>query len=67
MGDVPHCVYVHSMLDPWFRQAYPLKHLKKRPYWPWAEYDVLRDARTVIFTTGRERARAPIVLAVSRQ
>jgi|GEM_PF-3545146 len=25
----PHLVFPHGMLDPWFRRAYPLKHLKK--------------------------------------
>ncbi|MFL9952394.1 glycosyltransferase [Paraburkholderia nemoris] len=57
-SDVPYYVYVHGMLDPWFKQAYPLKHLKKWLYWPWAEYRVLRDARAVIFTTEEERVRA---------
>jgi glycosyltransferase involved in cell wall biosynthesis len=57
-SDVPYYVYVHGMLDPWFKQAYPLKHLKKWLYWPWAEYRVLRDARVVIYTTEEERARA---------
>jgi glycosyltransferase involved in cell wall biosynthesis len=55
---VPYYVYVHGMLDPWFKEAYPLKHLKKWLYWPWAEYRVLRDARAVIFTTEEERTRA---------
>ena len=55
---VPYYVYVHGMLDPWFKQAYPLKHLKKWLYWPWAEYRVLRDARAVIYTTEEERTRA---------
>ncbi|SMG44327.1 glycosyltransferase [Paraburkholderia susongensis] len=57
-SDVPYYVYVHGMLDPWFRDAYPLKHAKKWLYWPWAEYRVLRDARAVIFTTEEERTRA---------
>lgn len=57
-SEVPYYVYVHGMLDPWFKQAYPLKHLKKWLYWPWAEYRVLRDARAVIFTTEEERTRA---------
>lgn len=48
--DVPYFVFTHGMLDPWFKRAYPLKHLKKWLYWPWAEYRVLRDARGVIFT-----------------
>ncbi|MGF6570667.1 glycosyltransferase involved in cell wall biosynthesis [Paraburkholderia sp. GAS333] len=57
-SNVPYYVYVHGMLDPWFKEAYPLKHLKKWLYWPWAEYRVLRDARAVIFTTEEERTRA---------
>jgi glycosyltransferase involved in cell wall biosynthesis len=57
-SNVPYYVYVHGMLDPWFKQAYPLKHLKKWLYWPWAEYRVLRDARAVIYTTEEERTRA---------
>ncbi|HYR43261.1 MAG TPA: glycosyltransferase, partial [Terriglobia bacterium] len=40
----PYFVFPHGMLDPWFRRTYPLKHLKKMLYWPWAEYRVLRDA-----------------------
>ena len=52
---VPYFVFTHGMLDPWFKHAYPLKHLKKWLYWPWAEYRVLRDARAVIFTCEDER------------
>ncbi len=33
-GSVPYVVYTHGMLDPWFKQRYPLKHLKKMLYWP---------------------------------
>ncbi len=51
----PYFVFTHGMLDPWFKRAYPLKHLKKWLYWPWAEYRVLRDARAVIFTCEEER------------
>jgi glycosyltransferase involved in cell wall biosynthesis len=46
------------MLDPWFRRQYPLKHLKKWLYWPWAEYRVLRDAKVVLFTSEEERTLA---------
>lgn len=52
---VPYFVFTHGMLDPWFKKTYPLKHLKKWLYWPWAEYRVLRDARAVIFTCEEER------------
>lgn len=51
----PYYVFTHGMLDPWFKHTYPLKHLKKWLYWPWAEYRVLRDARRVIFTCEDER------------
>lgn len=51
----PYCVFTHGMLDPWFKQNYPLKHLKKWLYWPWGEYRVLRDALAVFFTTEEER------------
>jgi glycosyltransferase involved in cell wall biosynthesis len=51
----PYFVFTHGMLDPWFRHQYPLKHLKKCLYWPWAEYRVLRDARAVLFTCEEER------------
>ena len=43
------------MLDPWFKRTYPLKHLKKCLYWPWAEYRVLRDAQAVLFTCEEEK------------
>ena len=52
---IPYLVYTHGMLDPWFKRTYPLKHLKKWAYWPWADYRVLRDAQAVLFTTEQER------------
>jgi glycosyltransferase involved in cell wall biosynthesis len=52
---IPYFVYPHGMLDPWFKRTYPLKHLKKWAYWPWADYRVLRDAQAVLFTTEQER------------
>ncbi len=51
----PYFVFPHGMLDPWFKRTYPLKHLKKWLYWPWAEYRVLRNARAVFFTCDEER------------
>ncbi len=55
----PYYVFPHGMLDPWFRRRYPLKHLKKWLYWPWADYRVLRDARAVFFTCEQEKLLAP--------
>jgi glycosyltransferase involved in cell wall biosynthesis len=51
----PYVVFTHGMLDPWFKRTYPLKHLKKWLYWPWADYRVLRDAAAVLFTSEDER------------
>jgi glycosyltransferase involved in cell wall biosynthesis len=51
----PYLVFTHGMLDPWFKHHYPLKHLKKWLYWPWAEQRVLRDAWAVLFTSEEER------------
>jgi glycosyltransferase involved in cell wall biosynthesis len=55
----PYFVFTHGMLDPWFKHAYPLKHLKKWLYWPWADYRTLRDARAVLFTCEEEKLLAP--------
>lgn len=51
----PYFVFTHGMLDPWFKREYPLKHLKKWLFWPWADYRVLRDASAVLFTCEEER------------
>ena len=50
---VPYCVFAHGALDPWFNQRYPLKHLKKRLYWP-IQHPVLRDAQALFFTSAPE-------------
>jgi len=55
---IPYFVFPHGMLDPWFKRTFPLKHLKKWLYWPWADYRVLRDAAAVIFTSEEERSKA---------
>jgi glycosyltransferase involved in cell wall biosynthesis len=54
-SDTPYVLFTHGMLDPWFKKQYPLKHVKKWMYWPWAEYRVLRDAQAVLFTSEEER------------
>jgi glycosyltransferase involved in cell wall biosynthesis len=50
----PYMVFSHGMLDPYFKQAFPLKHLKKWVYWILSEYWVLRFAYRVLFTTKAE-------------
>jgi len=47
-------VFTHGMLDPYFKHAFPLKHLKKWLYWLPVEYWVLRHADRVLFTCGVE-------------
>ncbi len=51
----PYLVFTHGMLDPYFKHAFPLKHLKKWPYWLLAEYWTLRAANRVLFTTEAEK------------
>ena len=62
----PYYVFPHGMLDPWFKRAFPLKHLKKSLYWPWADYRVLRDASAVLFTCEAEKLLAPSSFALYR-
>jgi len=54
---VPYYVFAHGMLDPYFRRAFPAKHLQKTACWLAAERRVLRDARAVLFTCEEERLR----------
>ena len=53
-GKVPYVVFSHGMLDPYFKRAFPRKHLKKWIYWVLGEYWVLRGAYRVLFTTREE-------------
>lgn len=55
---IPYFIYTHGMLDPWFKDNYPLKHLGKWLYWPWTDYRVLRDAKSVIYTCEEEKEQA---------
>lgn len=54
-GNTPYVVFTHGMLDPYFKHAYPLKHIKKWLYWVPAEYWILRDAYRVLFTSKAEK------------
>jgi glycosyltransferase involved in cell wall biosynthesis len=51
---MPYYVFTHGMLDPWFKRAFPLKHLKKQLYWLLFERGILQRARSVIFTSEGE-------------
>lgn len=52
---VPYFVFPHGMMDPWFRQAEPLKHAARQLYWLAVEGRVLNAARCVLFTSEEER------------
>lgn len=54
LSSTPYYVYPHGMLDPWFKHAYPIKHLKKIIYWFLFESRVIRDSSSVLFTSMRE-------------
>jgi len=54
----PYLVFTHGMLDPYFRRAYPFKHLKKCTYWLFNEYWVLNNAHRVLFTSDAEARHA---------
>lgn len=54
----PYFVFTHGMMDPWFREEYPVKHIAKQCYWSLFEGRVLRDARSVLFTCEEEMLRA---------
>jgi glycosyltransferase involved in cell wall biosynthesis len=54
-GHIPYVVFPHGMLDPYFKRAAPLKHLKKWLYWLPVQYWTLRRAHRVLFTTAAER------------
>jgi glycosyltransferase involved in cell wall biosynthesis len=54
-GHKPYVVFPHGMLDPYFKRAFPAKHLKKWAFWLLFEYWNLRRANRVLFTTSAER------------
>jgi glycosyltransferase involved in cell wall biosynthesis len=62
----PYYVYPHGMLDPYFKHAYPRKHLKKLIYWLLAERQVLAAARRVCFTCEEERLLARRTFPLAR-
>lgn len=55
---MPYFVFAHGMLDRWFREHFPLKHIAKQVYWLFATGRVLRDANAVLFTCEEERLRS---------
>lgn len=54
----PFAVFAHGMLDPYFKDRFPIKHLKKQLYWHVYLRRILEDANVVLFTCEQERRRA---------
>jgi glycosyltransferase involved in cell wall biosynthesis len=55
LGHKPYVVFAHGMLDPYFKNRYPLKHLKKLVYWLLQEHRTLNGAEAVCFTSEEEK------------
>ncbi len=54
----PYGVFTHGMLDPYFKRAFPFKHIKKLIYWHLFLGRILRNAYTVMFTCEEEKVLA---------
>jgi glycosyltransferase involved in cell wall biosynthesis len=54
-GRKRYVVFAHGMLDPYFKDRYPLKHLKKLVYWTLQEHRNLNAAQAVCFTSEEEK------------
>jgi len=53
--DIPWAIFVHGMLDPYFRERYSLKHIKKVIYWKCFLGKIMCDASAVLFTCEEEK------------
>ena len=51
----PYAIFTHGMLDPYFKTAFPLKHLKKAFYWHMFLKDIMNNANAVLFTCEEEK------------
>jgi glycosyltransferase involved in cell wall biosynthesis len=64
---VPYFAFPHGMMDPWFKRAYPIKHLVKQLLWLVGEGRLGARAQGVFFTSEEERLRACGVFAGYRK
>jgi len=51
----PYFVFTHGMLDPWFKKQYFFKHLKKYFYWKLIQYKILKEAKSILYTSHVEK------------
>ena len=50
----PYFVFTHGMMDPWFKSAYPIKHIAKQGFWLAADGRLMAGARSAFFTCEEE-------------
>lgn len=55
---IPYGIFPHGMLDPWFQEHYPSKHLKKWLYWHLFERRNFAQARVIFYTAEEEMIKA---------
>ena len=51
----PYYVFTHGMLDPWFKENYFSKHIKKVIYWNILQHKILKDAKSILYTSSEEK------------
>ena len=51
----PYYVFTRGMLDPWFKENYFLKHIKKVIYWNILQHKILKDAKSILYTSSEEK------------
>jgi glycosyltransferase involved in cell wall biosynthesis len=54
-SNIPYVLFTHGMMDPYFKKAYPLKHIAKQVVWWVIQSKVVEDAFTALFTCEEER------------
>jgi glycosyltransferase involved in cell wall biosynthesis len=61
---VPYVILPHGMLNPWFKNAHPLKHLKKAAFWHTFVHRSLQNAAAVLFLCQEEQRLASYTFAM---
>jgi len=51
----PYAIFTHGMLDPYFKHAFPLKHIKKLFFWHLFLAGFFNRANAVFFTSEEEK------------
>jgi glycosyltransferase involved in cell wall biosynthesis len=52
---IPWAIFTHGMMDPYFKERFPMKHVKKSIYWHLRLSKAFRDASAVLFTSEEEK------------